>query len=306
MTGAREQTTPGGEEMARRLTVGVVGPGSRWERCRPAVEGPERVVDVRAIYDVSHRRATREAKRLHCEAARSLADLLEFPDLGAVAAGKPILCPAAVVASSFPSALCNTIRQRSLPTMAALATGIAPAVARLRVLLDKHLGPARSICCTKTTDRPETGASLLASTTLLSGIHLCRQLIGEAPETVHAAVPEGAGLVNLTFGFSGGRAARLTLTTGRRTPWRTVISAEKGSAEALLPRRLHWRDDGGRHALCLPRERAPVVLLRRFAQAVQAGGQPQPSLEDACRAYAWLEAARQSHATGRPVRFGCA
>ena len=70
--------------MARRLTVGVVGPGSRWERCRPAVEGPERVVDVRAIYDVSHRRATREAKRLHCEAARSLADLLEFPDLEAL------------------------------------------------------------------------------------------------------------------------------------------------------------------------------------------------------------------------------
>jgi predicted dehydrogenase len=187
--------------------------------------------------------------------------------------------------------------------MVALASGIAPAVARLRVLLDKHLGPVRSVSCTKSIDRVATGPALLASKTLLEGIHLCRQLIGAAPETVWAAVPEAGSMVNLTFAFPGGPVASIALTVGRSAPWRAVVSAEKGSAEALLPRRLRWQDAGGWHALCLPRERAPVVLLRRFAEAVAAGRSPQPSLEDACQAYAWLEMARRSHAESRSIGF---
>jgi predicted dehydrogenase len=281
------------------------------------VEGPDRIADVRAIYDASPQRARREGRRLNCDIADSVLDILERRDVEAVLlcdppwhghwtveraaeAGKPVFSatPAGADANGLDSAR-RKVRERSLPAMAALPTAIAPAVARLRVLLDKHLGPVRSVCCMRSSDRAVS--RLLESSALLSGLHLCQQLIGAMPETVWTAAPEGAGLVNLTLAFPGGRAASVMLPTGPRSSWRTTVVAERGCAEAVLPRRLRWRDAGGQHSLCLPRQRAPLVLLRRFLEAVAAGRAPEPSFEDACIALSWLEAARRSHVEGRPV-----
>jgi predicted dehydrogenase len=269
------------------------------------------------IYDASPLRARQEGRRLNCDIADSVMEILERPDVDALLlcdapwhrhwtveraaeAGRPVFSAAPVGADANGlDSVRRKVRERSLPAMAALPTAIAPAVARLRVLCDKHLGPVRSVCCMRSSDR--TASSLFESPALLSGLHLCRQLIGAMPETVWMAAPEGAGLVNLTLAFSGGRAASVMLTSGPRSPWRTTVVAERGSAEAALPRRLRWRDAGGQHALCLPRQRAPLVLLRRFLEAVTAGRAPEPSFEDACVALSWLEAARRSHLEGRPV-----
>jgi predicted dehydrogenase len=304
--------------MADRLRVGVIGLGRRWQRYRRAATAPDTAVDVRAVFDPIPQRTTREARRLHCEAADGAEELTGRPDVDALLlcdrpwhglwsleraahAGKPLCCLAPVADGDSVDALRTSVQKRSLPAMTALTAGFQPAAVRLKGLLDKHLGPARLVVCTGSVGRPVSGERLLTSAALLPGLDLCRQLLADSPETIWTAVPGGSAMVNLTLAFPDGRAACVTLTAGQRRPWRVAVSAEKGNAEALLPRRLRWRDASGDHALRLPAEPGPAMLLRRFADAVRAGQPASPSFDDACRVASWLRAACRSHVTGGPV-----
>jgi predicted dehydrogenase len=308
--------------MPNRLRVGVIGLVRRWERYRLALTEPGSPLRVRAIYDPSARRTARVARQLQCEAADGTESLLDHPKIDAVLlldspwhglwsleracqAGKPIFCAAPLTCDEgHAHELGQHFHEHSFPVMTAFATGLAPAVGRLRVLLDKHLGPVRTISCIGSIGRHATGETLLASGVLLPALHLCGELLAAAPTTVWAAAPAGSGVVNLTFAFPDGRAALVVLTAGASAGWRIAVTAEKGTAEASLPRRLRWRDAAGEHALRLPPQRTPQDLLHCFAESVRSGQPLRPSFEDACRALAWLRAARRSHAEGRAVAPG--
>jgi predicted dehydrogenase len=307
--------------MTKRLAVGVIGLGRRWERYRPALAEADSPLAVRAVCDPSARRATRVARLFGCETADGVAELLEHPDLEALllldppwhglwsleragSAGKPVFCAAPLTCDDARADdLGRRLGQESHPVAAALPDEFFPATARLRVLLDKHLGAARLVSCLGQVGRQVSGEAILSSGALLPTLHLCARLFGDAPETVWTAAPSGSGMVNLTLAFSAGRAALVSLSPSRRTGWRVAVTAEQGTAEAVLPRRLRWRDAAGEHALQLPPRSTPKEMLRRFAESVRAGLPPRPAFDDALRVLGWLRAARRSHAENRPVRI---
>ncbi len=308
--------------MPERVRIGVVGLGRRWERYRPALTATASPCEVRAVCDPSPRRAVRVAGALGCEAAGGLVELLENPQLEAalildpawygswpldraLRAGKSVLyAPPQGGAENEADDFHQHVDEPRLVAMVPFVAAIAPAVLRLRALLEKHLGPPRVVSVDGTAARPLAGTRLLSSGALLPALYLCGELIGSPPESVWAAVPQHSGMVNLTFSFPKGVAARVTLTSGGGTGWRVRVSAANGTAEAILPRALRWRDAAGDHALRLPPYRGPDDLLRRFAESVRTGKPARPSLADARRAHSWLRAARRSYAEGSPVSIG--
>jgi predicted dehydrogenase len=307
--------------MSKRLAVGVIGLGRRWERYRQALAEADSPLSVRAVCDSSARRAGRVARLFGCETADGVADLLEHPDLEALllldpqwhglwaleraaTVGKPVFCAAPLTCDdSRADDLGRRLRQKSHPVAAALPDEFFPATARLRVLLDKHLGAARLVSCLGQVGSQVSGEAILNAGALLPTLHLCARLLGDAPETVWTAAPSGCGMVNLTLAFSAGRAALVSLCPGRHSGWRVAVTAEHGSAEAVLPRRLRWRDAAGEHVLRLPPRSTPKEMLRRFAETVRAGQPLQPGFDDALQVLRWLRAARRSHAENRPVRI---
>jgi hypothetical protein len=67
---------------------------------------------------------------------------------------------------------------------------------------------------------------------------------------------------------------------------------------------LTWADAEGRHELRLAAVPAELLVLDRFVQAVREGTLSAEPLAWACRALAWLRAARRSAAEGRRVSLG--
>jgi predicted dehydrogenase len=276
-------------------------------------------VEIEAVCDSSSRRTSRIARDLRCEAAEAAEDLLDRPDLDALLlldapwhglwtleraceAGKPVFCAAPLTCDDeHADDLQRKLLERPLATMTALTGDVLPAVLRLRVLLDKHLGPARFVRIVGSVGRQVPDERLFHSAAWLSAFHLCGELLEGAPEIAWTAAPPGSGMANVTFAFPAGRAALVSLTVGRGAGWRVGVRAEKGSAVAALPRRLSWKDAAGDHLLRLPPQEIRMEMLRRFAESVRASRQPRPSFEDACRALTWLRAARRSHAENRSV-----
>jgi predicted dehydrogenase len=275
-------------------------------------------VDVGAVCDPSSRRTARIARDLRCDIAETAEDLLDRPDLDALLlldapwhglwtleraceAGKPVFCAAPLTCDDeHADDLQRKLRERPLLGMTALAGDVLPAVLRVRVLFDKHLGPARLVRVTGSLGKPAPEERRFHTAAWLSAFHLCGELLEGAPETVWSAAPAGSGMANVTFAYPGGRAALVSLTAGG-AGWRIAVQAENGSAVAALPRRLSWKDASGEHVLRLPAQEIRTEMLRRFAESVRAGRQPRPSFDDACRALTWLRAARRSHAENRSV-----
>ena len=261
--------------MSSRLRVAVVGLGRRWERYRPALTGRDSLLEVEAVCDPSARRTRRVARDLRCEAAEAAEDLFDRPDLDALLllldapwhglwsleraceAGKPVFCAAPVTCDDdHADDLQRKLRERPLPTMTALAGDVLPAVVRLRVLLDKHLGRARVVRITGSVGRHASDERLLVSGAWLSAFHLCAELLDGAPEVVWTAAPAGSGMVNVTLAYPDGRAALVSLSADTGTGWRVAVTAEKGSAAAALPRRLWWKDSRrGTRPCVYPRNR---------------------------------------------------
>jgi predicted dehydrogenase len=305
--------------MSSRLHVGVIGLGRRWERYRPALTGRDSLLDVGAVCDPSSRQTRRVARDLRCEGAEAAEDLFDRPDLDALLlldapwhglwsleraceAGKPVFCAAPVTCDDgHAKDLQRKLQERPLPTMTAMASDVLPAVLRLRVLLDKHLGPARRVRITGNIGRHVTDEKLFDSGAWSSAVHLCSELLEGTPGIVWAACPAGSGMANVTFAYPNGCAALISITVGDGAGWRVAVTAEKGSAVVALPRRLSWKDSGGEHVLRLPPQDPRLDLLRRFADSVRTGRQPRPSFDDACRALTWLRAVRRSHTENRPV-----
>jgi predicted dehydrogenase len=302
--------------MPDRVCIGVIGLGHRWQHFRPALLASNSPVEIRATCDARARRSARFARELHCEAAESLEELLDRNDVDgialfdtawlglwpaerAIAKRKPVLCPLRLTLEPAFAKLGDD----TVPIMAALTASEMPAVRRLRVLMDKHLGPAKVIQCSFRVAGQRPTEMLLQSAILLEALHVCSSLLSGDPEIVSVAAAADCGLVNATFAFSDGRAAIVTLASAARPGWRIAVSSEQGEAEASLPRRLQWRDASGRHDLLLPRINAREALLRRFALSVQTGKLAGSSSGDVRRALSWHKAVFHSYAAAHAIRF---
>src|SRR5207237_4199630 len=71
--------------MSAPLRVGVIGLGPRWQRrYKPALLALRRMYEVRVLFDQIPQQATREARRLGCDAVTGITSLLESDDVDAV------------------------------------------------------------------------------------------------------------------------------------------------------------------------------------------------------------------------------
>jgi predicted dehydrogenase len=302
--------------MAKRLRVGVIGLGRRWRRYRAVLGGLRKHLAVRAVYDQVLRRAEEEARRLGCPAAAGPVDLLDREDVDAVllldaqwfglwpleracAAGKPVFCATPLAREARADDLRRQVEASQLPVLMALAPAAAPAVDGLRELLDGRLGAAHFARA----DRAAPSAAGLRSPAVLSLLHGCALLLGDAPVSVWAGAGDVRGFASLVLEFGAGRVAQLTLWERPLggAGCRFQVEAERGSAAAELPRRLRWRDAEGRHARQLAGGAAEARLLEGFVEALRTGRPPRPSFEDAYRALTWWRAALRSQSEGRRV-----
>jgi predicted dehydrogenase len=100
--------------------------------------------------------------------------------------------------------------------------------------------------------------------------------------------------------FGSDRLAQVNLWTAAagRMPPRFEVVAEAGTATAVLPRQLRWRDADGQHAQRLPPRSAEQSSLERFIVALRDGQPLRPCFEDAYQALTWLRAAARSRSEG--------
>jgi predicted dehydrogenase len=310
--------------MPNRLRAGVLGLGRRWRRCLPLLPGLRGVLEVAAVCDPRPGRAERAARALGCGVADGAVELLERDDVGAlllfdppwyglwpldVAArlGKPAFCAAPLTADdAHADALHEAIRAAGLPVLMALPTAAAPSLARLNWLLNNHLGSARLVRAERVLHPPEGrdvgAADLLAGPASLGLLHAAAALLGGPPRGVRAGAADGFPLVNLLLDADG-RAAQVSVWAdpNRGRACRVEVVADRGTAVAEGPRKLHWRNADGEHLQRLPPLRRPRALLEHFARSVSAGRAPRPSFADAYEALVTLRAARRSLAEGRRV-----
>jgi predicted dehydrogenase len=295
--------------MVERLRVGIIGLGRRWRtRYRPALAALRDRYAVRAVTDPCASRAAAAARELGCTPAPGVLSLLES-DLDAVLLlGRPWyrlwpleqacrLGRPAYLGTSLADdderadALVQQARVANLPVMPELLPRLAPVTERLRALVPK-IGPLRSLVCTA--ERPGPGDAAGARAAGLALLDWCAGFFDRPPTALRGLGEPVAGHAGWLAEF-GGPVARVATWPGggRRGAVRLRAVGERGTAEAVLPRRLRWRRGAARHALDLPAGRPLVqVALERFHAALAAGQTPTPGLDDAYQALAWLRAAR--------------
>jgi predicted dehydrogenase len=285
-----------------KLRVGIVGLARRWrKRYRPALRALLNQFAIRAVWDSLPQRAQREARRLGCQAAAGVVEMLEREDIDAVLLvneawhglwpleaacpfGKPVFCAVPLAADAqHADAVCQKVSQAQLPVMTAPWPRFAPASLRLQQLLQEQLGTPRLLLCEQRGPKPgRIRAELL---------DWCMVVFGAAPLRVKARGRESDLIEEVFADFGQERAARISRWTGRHTRHRVRLHvvAERGTACVDLPNRLRWDDSDGRHAFTATGQMSAAEgLLERFHEAVTLGRTMQPSLEDARQAWTWL------------------
>jgi predicted dehydrogenase len=307
--------------MAARLGMGVVGLGRRWPRYRQALQALRRDVRVAAVHDPAPARAQAEARLLGCAAAHGVLELLERDDVEAVLlaggcwfglwplekasrAGKPVLCAASLLADDE---YADDVAGRLTPAVPVHVT-LWPTLELLRETAGEQLG--ESLGVTRLIHAGWVGTAqddVLARPQALALLWAMASLFESAPEAVSVqAAGERADFASVVLEFPEERVAQIVLWQGPAEQERTWLEVETdaGSLRAELPRQMSFCNSSGRHALELPRGLAEVWVLDRFVQAVQGGGAPSFSFEQAYQALTWLRAARRSRAEGKRVEIG--
>jgi predicted dehydrogenase len=332
----RRQGTKDQATMTNPVRVGVIGLGPLWhKRYKPALAALHGRFRVSALYDQVEHHALAEAKRLNCVAAVGPTDLLETPDVEALllldaqwfrlwpveiacCLNKPVFsCLPLEADDSHADALYEHVRAGQLAVQLEMAPRAAPVLGRLHELLETRLGPARVILCEALEALPSARrgspdptalpepAGLGSATALLD---CCRRLFGGEPGSVVAAELAGGALDGWLLDWGDDRAAQVVRYRGLvpRNGLRLQVVAERGTATAEFPNRLHWADAEGSHSHVGHLDR-PLgqVLLEQFYRVVREGAAPEPSLEESYRLLAWARLAAKSRAEGRRVLLGC-
>jgi predicted dehydrogenase len=305
--------------MTDPVRVGVIGLGRRWRRhYRPALRAlAELRLEVCAVCDQVQEQAVGEARHLGCDAAAGPAELFERDDLDALLlvdpqwfglwplelacrARKPVLCCVPLELDlEHADTLVQQVRDSQLPVLVEMVPRYAPATEWLRSLLaTPALGAVRGVQCDVL-----VGAEREGPADRVALLDWCVQIMGCAPTHVQVAGTEGGPLISLLLECSDGRAAQVSWwrTGGLGRGPRLEVVGEHGWAAVELPGRWWQGRAAGRSSGRFRGEPAARLVLREFAEVLQTGRPPVPSLEDAYRALTWLRAAERSRAEGRRV-----
>jgi predicted dehydrogenase len=286
------------------MQVGVIGLGRLWrKRYRPALRALEDRFRVRAVADVLHQRAMREASLLGCAAAAGPTDLVQRHDIDAMLLldaawqrlwpvgvacrfGKPVFCcPSLEWDEEHADGLLERVGHSGVPVVMEMAPRAARATARLRELLDGGLGPTRLVLCCAC-GGAEPGGLWAGRVALLDW---CAALLPGEPLSVERQRTEH--LTALLLRYAGGAVAHLLCRhagpPGRRLRLEAV--GERGSVVVHWPRRVRWSDQAGRHQEVLPAQPSlGQALLEQFHRAVSGADVSVPTLADAHRLLGWL------------------
>ena len=302
--------------MTQPVRIGVIGLGRRWrKRYRPALRLVTDHFKVCGVYDQLRRRAVSVAKEIGCDAAQGVVELLNRVDLDAVLlldpqwfglwplevacrAGKPVFCcPGLECDEEHADALLRQVQASALPVLMEFAPRFAAATARCRELLRDQLGPARLLMCESVQpdvmSRGHRPSSRARTASVASSLcDWCSFLLDAEP--IGASCLHKETLTSVLLDFADGRAAQINrwrAPAARRT-LRLRAVAERGSLRVVLPDRVSWQDDSGRHSdkMTSPRPLG-VVLLERFHGVLRGGQAAQPSLADAHRIMGCLRCA---------------
>jgi predicted dehydrogenase len=300
--------------MQPRIRLGVIGLGRRWQRYRPVLERLGDHLQVRAVCDQVGRRAERVARQHGWTAAGGPGDLLERDDVEAVLLldrqwfglwpleracrlGKPVFCATPVIGEApYADRLRTLVQETGGRVMMPLVPCVAPSFWRLSELLHQRLGPVqflRAHAVLRKGAANRGGGQLIRSTLALSLFHVCRTLIGEAPQKTVTYLSASSALACTTFEFAGGRVAQVTLAAvaPAGSSYRLEVVGGQGVAVAAGPRWVRWSDAAGCHTHRLAMTSLRQYLLEGFLYALRTGGPPRPGFDDAHQCLAWQRAA---------------
>jgi predicted dehydrogenase len=296
--------------MPEQLRIGVIGTGRRWAtHYRPALHALRERIAIRAVTDPCPRRAADAAQDIGSPALPGVLELLDadidavlllgrpwyrlWPLEQACRLGRPVYLGASLAADdAHADAVAQQVRVANLPVMTELLPRLAPATERLRGLLPK-LGPLRSLMCVLRRPGHRGGAAAARAAGLVL-LDWCASFFDRPPSSIRSFGDPVAGHAGWLLDFGGPVAQVATWPGGgRRGALRLRVVGDKGWAEVLLPRRVRWQIGRVRHADELPAG-PPLVqqALGQFHAALVGGRPPQPGLDDAYRALAWLRTAQ--------------
>jgi predicted dehydrogenase len=311
--------------MTKPLRVGVIGLGPLWhKRYKPALAALRGRFQSVAVCDQVEHHAALEARRLGCAAAPGPTDLLEndavealllldpqwyrlWPVEVACRLGKPVFCCVPLdLDDGRADDLCRQVRESGLPLVLEMMPRWAPALGRLKEVLDTRLGPCRLLLgevVEPEPARPGDQPELSGETALLD---CCSGLIAGEPVGVQALGLAAGGLTSLLLEFDDGRGIHLSRHRVPRSRGgiRLQVVAERGTATVEFPHRLHWTDADGSHTYVAHLDRPlSQLLLEQFYDVARTGRAPEPSLDEVCRLLGWVRAAARSRAEGRRIEL---
>ena len=229
----------------------------------------------------------------------------------------------------------DAIEKSGVSFMAELPRRFAPATLRLKELIATRLGAPTLIRVHRqiVSDAPVVDAGGSACRTedseLVELVDWCRYIVGHTPEAVTSACREN-GFQSLLLHYAdradhdhgerdgdqrgGDQDVMAEIVTDATLPtrWKEAasfrmpaamkIQCENGVAFIDLPNGLVWFDDAGRHVESLETE-SPVGerMLRQFHRSVTSLVRDLGGLVDAYEAASVVQAARESHESGRTI-----
>lgn len=253
-----------------------------------------------------------------------------LPALAACQAGKAVYWGAGLdFDPSRETAVRQAIERSGVSFMAELPRRFAPATLRLKELIATHLGAPRLVRVHRQAigDQPSGAAASGCrndDSELAELVDWCRYIVGQTPVSVTsvchpsafqsvllhydsvvggpAASDDSQGSVIAEIATDAVLPSRWKEAASFRSPASMKIQCENGVAFVDLPSSLVWFDDAGRHVESLETE-SPIGerMLRQFHRSVTSLVRDLGGLVDAYEAAAVVQAARESHTSGRRV-----
>lgn len=250
-----------------------------------------------------------------------------LPAMAACEAGKAVYWAAGLdFDPSTEKDVRESIENSGVSFMAELPRRFAPATLRLKELIATRLGQPQVIRVHRqsidagATSGGVNGPSARSDSELVELVDWCRYVVGRSPRSV-TAISHQNDFQSLAMGFhstddvsidSPNVVAEITTENNLPKQWSEAASfrspasmkvhCERGVAFIDLPNNLVWFDDAGRHVESLETE-SPVGerMLRQFHRSVTSLVRDLGGLLDTYDAAACVQAARESHETGRRV-----
>lgn len=317
-----------------QLAVGLIGLGPTWERhYRDAVHRLSSKLRVQAVCDAVHVRAAAVAAEFHAATISSPWQLSQRRDIKAwlildpgwlgiypaelaVWCGRPALFTNCF--GSDPQRLTELFGhaiERGETLLAEFPQRFLPATTRLRELIATKLGPVRRI--TLQVPMPSTGKTAALKwlaeqqADCVGLLDWCACLIGLPAASVEFDSNAGRSRLQLTY-------AAQPADTPRDAPRSEIVLAqdlkqagvepcrwiecERGSATIANSTSITWQTETEQADESLTNERSPFeIVLDQFCRRALGGLLPVPTLIDAVRSLAIVQAATESLSTGRLV-----